>query len=177
MVSLCWPMEVKSNSSSFYWYLSCIRYVTHDRVHCHWRWQCHDPLFASFDNWIKAPLTNSVMVWLLKLSHLMPGDHFLSGNIWIARCLQLLLVLLTIFRAYLTWISGYLGIYLAIVTVAAPGGGGIMGGQMPPPTPVRGFAPPLAPPPPVRMGFFFFFFLLFFFFFFYLCRKSHQSPI
>ena len=29
---------------------------------------------------IKAPLPNSVMVWLLKLSHLMPGDHFLSGK-------------------------------------------------------------------------------------------------
>ena len=26
-------------------------YVTHDRVHCHWRWQCHIPLFASFRNW------------------------------------------------------------------------------------------------------------------------------
>ena len=106
---------VKSKSSSFYWYFSCIRYVTHDRVHCHWRWQCHDPLFACFDNWIKAPLTNSVMVWLLKLSHLMPGewgDQFLSGKFWIARYLQLLLVLLRIFRAYLTRISRYLGIYL-----------------------------------------------------------------
>ena len=60
---------------------SCIRYVMHDRVHCHWRWQCHDPLFASLDNWIKASLPNSVMVWLLKLSHLMPGDHFLSGKL------------------------------------------------------------------------------------------------
>ena len=87
-------------------------------IHCHWRWHCHDPLFASFDNWIKAPLTNSVMVWLLKLSHLMPGkwgDHFLSGKFWIARYLQLLLVLLRIFRAYLTRISRYLGIYLAMV--------------------------------------------------------------
>ena len=26
-------------------------YVTHDRVHCHWRSQCHIPLFASFGNW------------------------------------------------------------------------------------------------------------------------------
>ena len=58
------------------------------RVHCHWRWQCHDPLFASFDNWIKASLPNSVMAWLLKLSHLMPGDHFLSGKFWITRCLH-----------------------------------------------------------------------------------------
>ena len=76
------------------------------------------PTFASFDNWIKAPLTNSVMVWLLNLSHLMPGkwgDHFLSGKFWIARYLQLLLVLLRIFRAYLTRISRYLGIYLAMV--------------------------------------------------------------
>ena len=42
---------MKSNSSSFHWYPSCIMYVTHDRVHCHWRWQCHIPLFASFGNW------------------------------------------------------------------------------------------------------------------------------
>ena len=83
-----------------------------DRVHCHW---CHDPLFASFDNWIKASLLNSVMVWLLKLSHLMPGDQVPFWKIWITRCLQLLLVLLRIFQAYLTWISGYLGINLAMV--------------------------------------------------------------
>ena len=37
--------------------------------------------FASLDNWIKASLPNSVMVWLLKLFHLMPGDHFLSGKL------------------------------------------------------------------------------------------------
>ena len=41
----------------------------------------HDPLYASLDNWIEASLPNSVMVWLLKLSHLMPGNHFLSGKL------------------------------------------------------------------------------------------------
>ena len=30
---------------------------------------------------LEASLPNSVMVWLLKLSHLMPGDHFLSGKL------------------------------------------------------------------------------------------------
>ena len=36
-------------------------------------------------------------------------------KIWITRCLQLLLALSRTFRAYLTWIRGYLGIYLAMV--------------------------------------------------------------
>ena len=48
-------------------------YATHDRVHCHWRWQCHFPLFASFAIWINASLPNNAMVWP---SHLMPGDNF-----------------------------------------------------------------------------------------------------
>ena len=39
-------------------------YVTHDRVHCHWRWQCQFPLFASFANWIKASLPNYTSVSL-----------------------------------------------------------------------------------------------------------------
>ena len=51
-------------------------YVTHDRVHCHWRWQCHYPLFASFANWINASLPNNAMVWLQGMSHLMRGDLF-----------------------------------------------------------------------------------------------------
>ena len=54
-------------------------YVTHDRVHCHWRWLCHIPLFASFENWMKA--SSNAMVWLLRLSHLLPGVNFLSGNL------------------------------------------------------------------------------------------------
>ena len=51
-------------------------YVTHDRVHCHCRWQCHYPLFASFANWINASLPNNAMVWLQRMSHLMWGDVF-----------------------------------------------------------------------------------------------------
>ena len=50
--------------------------VTHDRVHCHRRWKCHFPLFASFANWINASLPNNAMVWLQRMSHLMPGDLF-----------------------------------------------------------------------------------------------------
>ena len=56
-------------------------YVTHDWVHCHWRWQCHFPVFASFGNLIKAPLPNNATVRLLRLFHLMPCDHILSGNL------------------------------------------------------------------------------------------------
>ena len=35
---------------------------THDWVHCHWRWQCHDPLFASFRNW------DGRLQWMLVLA-------------------------------------------------------------------------------------------------------------
>ena len=56
-------------------------YVTHDRVHCHWRWQYQFPLFASFSKWIKASLPNNAIVSLQRLSHLMPVDHFFSGNL------------------------------------------------------------------------------------------------
>ena len=38
-------------------------------------------LFASFVNWIKVSLPNNAMVWLQRLSHLMPGDHFFCGNL------------------------------------------------------------------------------------------------
>ena len=30
---------------------------------------------------LKAPLQNNAMVWLLRLFHIMPCDHFLSGNL------------------------------------------------------------------------------------------------
>ena len=40
-----------------------------------------DPRFASFVNRIKASLSNNAMVWLQRLPHLMPDDHFLSGNL------------------------------------------------------------------------------------------------
>ena len=112
-------LQVKSNSSSFHWYQFCIMYVTHDRAHCHWRWQCHFSLFASFVNRIKASLPNNAMVSLQRLPHLMPGDHFLSGNLDDK-------VLATSpcdpedhIRAYLTWINGCsscLGNYLAMVS-------------------------------------------------------------
>ena len=34
-----WQLWVKSNSTSIHWYPSCIMCVTHDGIHCHWRWQ------------------------------------------------------------------------------------------------------------------------------------------
>ena len=92
--------------------------VTHDQVHCHWKWQCYFPLFSSFVNRIKASLPNNAMVWQQRLPHLMPGDHFLSGNLNGK-------VLATSpcdpeehIRAYMTWINGCsssLGSYLAMV--------------------------------------------------------------
>ena len=39
------------------------------------------PLIASFVNRINASLPNNAMMWLQWLSHLMPGDHLLSGNL------------------------------------------------------------------------------------------------
>ena len=59
-------------------------YVTHDRVHCHWRWHCQFPLFASFANWINASLPtwpNNAIVSLQRWSHLMPVDHIFSENL------------------------------------------------------------------------------------------------
>ena len=47
--------------------------VTHDRVHCHWRWQCYFSLLASFEIWINASLPNNAILWL-------PGDHFPFWN-------------------------------------------------------------------------------------------------
>ena len=38
-------------------------------------------LFASFVNRIKASLPNNAMVWLQRLPLLIPGDHFLTGNL------------------------------------------------------------------------------------------------
>ena len=56
-----------------HWYPFGIMYVTHDWVYtlpiCHWKWQCHFPLFASFANWIEASLPNNAMAWLQRLSH------------------------------------------------------------------------------------------------------------
>ena len=70
-------------------------------------------------NRIKALLPNNAMVWLQRLPHLMPGDHFLSGNLNDK-------VLATSpcdpedhIRAYLTCINGCsscLGYYLAMVS-------------------------------------------------------------
>ena len=44
---------IKSNFSSFQWYLTRVTGVTHDWVHCVWRQQCQVTLFASFGEWIK----------------------------------------------------------------------------------------------------------------------------
>ena len=91
----------------------------HDRVHCHWRWQCHVPLLASFVIRIKVSLPNNAIGWLQRLPHLMPGDHFLSGNLNDK-------VLATSpcdpedhLPAYLSWINGCsscLGNYLAMLS-------------------------------------------------------------
>ena len=106
-LNICmWHISKKSNSSSFYWYHSCIMSVMHDRVHCHSRWQCHVPLFASFTNLIKASLPNSAMVWLQRLSHLMAGDLKILKISSTTRCLQLLLVILRIIRAYWDELTG-----------------------------------------------------------------------
>ena len=77
------------------------------------------PTFCKFWQLDKSPIDkqcNGVAAEIVS-SHArwMRGDHFISGKFWIARYLQLLLVLLRIFRAYLTRISRYLGIYLAMV--------------------------------------------------------------
>ena len=95
----------------FHWYPACIMYVTHDRVLCHWRWPCQFPLFASFANRIKA-LPNSAIVSLQRLSHLMPVDL----EIWTKRCLQLFLVIWRIICPHLTWFTGSLGNYLAMLS-------------------------------------------------------------
>ena len=107
----------KSINLNIYMWHFCIMNVMHDRVHCHWRWQCHIPPFASLVNRIEASLPNSAMVWLQRSPHLMPGDHFLSGILNDN-------VLATSpcdpedhIRAYLTWINGCsscLGNYLAM---------------------------------------------------------------
>ena len=55
-------------------------YVTHDRVHLPLKMTMSVSLFASFANWIKASLPNNAIVSLQRLSHLMPVDHFFSGN-------------------------------------------------------------------------------------------------
>ena len=44
---------IKSNFSSFQWYLTRVTGVTHNWVHCVWRQQCQVTLFASFGEWIK----------------------------------------------------------------------------------------------------------------------------
>ena len=66
VIHIQWPIVLKSTDLKIYmWHIMTMP----------------DPLFARFDNWIKASLPNSVIVWLLNLSHIMPGDHFLSGKL------------------------------------------------------------------------------------------------
>ena len=44
-------------------------YVTHDQVHCHWRWQCHVPLFASFGNWDRRLCTVNAFIIIIGISN------------------------------------------------------------------------------------------------------------
>ena len=77
------------------------------------------PTFCKFCELDKSLIAINAMVWLQRLSHLMPGDHFLSGNLNDK-------VLATSpydpedhIRAYLTWInwcSSCLRNYLAVVS-------------------------------------------------------------
>ena len=91
-------------------------YVTHDRVHCHWRWQCQLSLFASLAIWINASLPNNDMngvVPEIVTSNARWSFSFLK--IWTTRYLQLVLVMWRIIRVYLKWINGCFGNYLAMV--------------------------------------------------------------
>ena len=66
--------------------------------------------FGQLDKSVIAKQCNDVAAEIVS-SHARWSFPF--WKIVITRCLQLLLVLLRIVRVYLTWISGYLGIYLA----------------------------------------------------------------
>ena len=68
--------------------------------------------FGQLDKSVIAKQCNGVAAEIVS-SHARWSFPF--WKIVITRCLQLLLVLLRIVRAYLTWISGYLGTYLAMV--------------------------------------------------------------
>ena len=68
--------------------------------------------FGQLDKSVIAKQCNGVAAEIVS-SHARWSFPF--WKIVITRCLQLLLVLLRIVQAYLTWISGYLGIYLAMV--------------------------------------------------------------
>ena len=49
-LNICmWP--ILSKEQLFFPLVPFLHHVTHDRVHCHWKLQCHIPLFASFGNW------------------------------------------------------------------------------------------------------------------------------
>ena len=86
-------------------------YVTHDRVQCHWRWQCHFPLFASFcelDKSVIAKQCNRMIAAAeIVISHLV--DHFFSGNQEGACNFSLWSIC-----AHLTWFTRCLGNYLAM---------------------------------------------------------------
>ena len=53
-LNICmWPIS-KGNSSSFHWYpLPCMSRMYWK--HCHWRWQCHIPLFYFFEEGMESP--------------------------------------------------------------------------------------------------------------------------
>ena len=67
-------------------------------------WQLDKSAIAKQCNGVAAEIVSSHARW-----------SFPFWKIWKTRCLPLPLVLSRIFWAYLTWISGYLGIYLAMV--------------------------------------------------------------
>ena len=53
---------------------------------------------------MKASLSSNAMVWLLRLSHLLPGVNFLSGNLNIKVLRKFVLVIL---RTMFGQLSGY----------------------------------------------------------------------
>ena len=96
----------------FHWCPSCIISVTHEGVHCHWRWQCKVWLLASFATWIYKRV-------IAKQCNGMAAAIGSSRARWSFsfRKFELLwlLVILRICWVSLTWINGCLGNYLAIV--------------------------------------------------------------
>ena len=122
------PIVLKSTDLKIcVWYISKEQLILFPLVHflhqvCH-AWPSTLPLkmtmswptfckFGQLDKSVIAKQYNGVAAEIVS-SHARWSFPF--WKIVITRCLQLLLVLLRIVRAYLTWISGYLGIYLAMV--------------------------------------------------------------
>ena len=123
----------KAHCSKVNWFEICVWHISKEQlilfplVHflhqvCH-AWPSTLPLkmtmswptfckFGQLDKSVIAKQCNGVAAEIVS-SHARWSFPF--WKIVITRCLQLLLVLLRIVRAYLTWISWYVGMYLAMV--------------------------------------------------------------